>query len=1001
MLCIAYLGRGVRTDAASGRRRRRPQVTSIYLASHLSLLLFVCGVGDALGQVAGDLLRPGEAYVTRFSGTSIAQGPNGRPVPVINTAGTVGSIVDIRSPRRPPHGEHWYDEPQRRPVTAGEVGQVFGVVLDDSQPPNIYLSATSAFGLHLAPGTTQWMDGLWGAGGGPGTIYRLSRENGYRPSVFANITLGDRQNTGAALGNMAYDRTNKQLFVSDLETGMIHRLRASDGTDLGFYDHGVIGRANFFDGENNVAGNLPPIMFTPDSAARIADCPSGNFERSPQCWNFSPSGRRVWGLGARTDVSTNETRLFYAVWSSPSLGNGRAWNAASDDDKRNAVWSIRLGPGGNFDISDIRREFMLPDFFVQRNDITRAGFSQPVSDITFSNCSDRPVMLIAERGGIRNLGLAADNPFAFPHEARSLRYELDTSGVWRPVGRYDVGYYDRKNDGQPFLRANCAGGIAFAPGYTSNYTIDLAKPDQFVWMTGDYLCSPEAPCHLPPVPQEAGVQQVSDQVEQDGDDSHVHGAQGLAEGAFDELVPVAALSTYPSGEGQPYPASGPDQSYLIDTDINVDAAGNLIEAELRRNDATKIGDIAIYEVCVPRRQTAFMSPPPPDTPLDVTPPYIVGHERGRSHFLVASHQVAMSHYRFGSHNPYWSHNRFRSHHAEWSHSRTGSHSPRWSHSHRASHSTAASHPNNPPPTSHHLLAISRHTPPSKTPPPKTPPPPPNTATNHGGGGTATNQGGGGAATNHGGGGGVENGGTCSTVNGKTTCTSTPPSTATQTATKTHLAAISRQGGGHPSGPTPPGTNTTHQPTATNTTHTTTSAPSHVSPTTTHSSVPTHTTTHAAAHVTTHTASHTHTAAHVSRSSFGHSHAVSHVSRGGGFRGGGGHRGGGGGGHGRRSDIRLKGDITPLGQLANGIGIYRFRYMGGDSTAYVGVMAQEVQAVMPSAVTRGADGYLRVQYERLGIEFMTWDAWRRMHRLPASGTSKDAMAPAGASGDRTD
>ena len=65
--------------------------------------------------------------------------------------------------------------------------------------------------------------------------------------------------------------------------------------------------------------------------------------------------------------------------------------------------------------------------------------------------------------------------------------------------------------------------------------------------------------------------------------------------------------------------------------------------------------------------------------------------------------------------------------------------------------------------------------------------------------------------------------------------------------------------------------------------------------------------------------------------------------------------GGGGGGGRRSDIRLKHDITLLGHLDNGIGFYRFSYNGSDK-AYVGVMAQEVQAVMPEAVTRDREGY---------------------------------------------
>jgi hypothetical protein len=103
-----------------------------------------------------------------------------------------------------------------------------------------------------------------------------------------------------------------------------------------------------------------------------------------------------------------------------------------------------------------------------------------------------------------------------------------------------------------------------------------------------------------------------------------------------------------------------------------------------------------------------------------------------------------------------------------------------------------------------------------------------------------------------------------------------------------------------------------------------------------------------------------------------------IGRGGGggiSRGGGGGRGGGGrGGGGRRSDIELKEDVTLLGHLANGIGVYRFVYKGTD-TVYVGVMAQEVQRVRPDAVTRGRDGYLRVFYEKLGLKFQTYDQWR--------------------------
>jgi len=100
--------------------------------------------------------------------------------------------------------------------------------------------------------------------------------------------------------------------------------------------------------------------------------------------------------------------------------------------------------------------------------------------------------------------------------------------------------------------------------------------------------------------------------------------------------------------------------------------------------------------------------------------------------------------------------------------------------------------------------------------------------------------------------------------------------------------------------------------------------------------------------------------------------------GGGHRAGGGHRGGGRGGGGRgggrRSDIRLKQDITPLARLDNGLELYRFRYKGSDRTEYVGVMAQEVQKIEPSAVWRDHNGYLIVNYDRIGVKFMTWKEW---------------------------
>ena len=80
---------------------------------------------------------------------------------------------------------------------------------------------------------------------------------------------------------------------------------------------------------------------------------------------------------------------------------------------------------------------------------------------------------------------------------------------------------------------------------------------------------------------------------------------------------------------------------------------------------------------------------------------------------------------------------------------------------------------------------------------------------------------------------------------------------------------------------------------------------------------------------------------------------------------------------------VKHDIMLLGRLDNGLGFYRFSYNGSDRK-YVGVMAQEVQAIAPGAVARGSDGYLRVRYDALGLKFQTYDRWLASGAVVPSG-----------------
>lgn len=66
-----------------------------------------------------------------------------------------------------------------------------------------------------------------------------------------------------------------------------------------------------------------------------------------------------------------------------------------------------------------------------------------------------------------------------------------------------------------------------------------------------------------------------------------------------------------------------------------------------------------------------------------------------------------------------------------------------------------------------------------------------------------------------------------------------------------------------------------------------------------------------------------------------------------------------------SDRRAKENIEPVG-MENGFPIYAFNYISAPDKRYVGVMAQDVQDIMPEAVVE-EDGYLRVKYDMIGVK----------------------------------
>lgn len=65
-----------------------------------------------------------------------------------------------------------------------------------------------------------------------------------------------------------------------------------------------------------------------------------------------------------------------------------------------------------------------------------------------------------------------------------------------------------------------------------------------------------------------------------------------------------------------------------------------------------------------------------------------------------------------------------------------------------------------------------------------------------------------------------------------------------------------------------------------------------------------------------------------------------------------------------SDRRLKTDIHVVGKLESGLNVYTFRYRESPTVVHMGVMADEVEKVIPQAVSADEHGYQRVSYGML-------------------------------------
>ncbi|MGP0059879.1 MAG: hypothetical protein ACLPID_11400 [Beijerinckiaceae bacterium] len=438
-----------------------PNATSFGAAIAKLVLLFGLGLtilspeNPAAAQSGRNgILGQGEAVVTGFSGsqimTPVPQGVDPAAVTYIDPAGPSARVIDLRNAGAPPQAQV-LPAPKPFTVTAAQVGQVFAVALDKASPPNIYLAASSAYGLPIilpalnagdpaqrlaegAPGAA-FMPGLFGPAtmhGGPGSVWRVDGANG-QVTLFANVILEGVPNSGPALGGLAFDSASNSLFVADRETGMIHRF-GLNGAEIGRYDHGKDGR--------NAAG-LPPVAFDP--AARL-DIASPNFRaQDPSTWAYALPERRIFAL------AVHGARLYYAV------ADGLQ------------IWSVSIQPDGPFG-SDARIEVQ-----VQPGEIP-----SEISKIIFD---DRGRMELAERGA--PTGAFDFQALAQPAASRVLRYRLlqldvKTAATWQAdPDEYAIGFAAE-------LR-NTNGGIAIGYGYRPDGSLDTGACGGFLWTTGEQL----------------------------------------------------------------------------------------------------------------------------------------------------------------------------------------------------------------------------------------------------------------------------------------------------------------------------------------------------------------------------------------------------------------------------------------------------------------------------------------------------------------------------------
>ena len=345
-----------------------------------------------VGCNPGQILQVGDAIYTCLPTNSDPVTLSIDRVQELNTFFNNGMVDEDVSPFLQSEAFTW--------TTSDLGGSVFGVAIDDNF--NIYTGLSSLYNL-ITPVSSPDFIGIDGVTGTPTVLATL-------PGT-------------AGIGQLEYHSACNQIFLTNLDDGMIYR----------------------FDPNGNLLSSFDPLG-ADDGIDGLA-----------------PLGERLVAVS----FNPAEGRLYYSVWANDAIDNGM----------RNTIRSVAIDPVScDFLPATDIQEFVMP--FISETENSNNDFSMPVIDIEFSLSGN--MLLISESG------FNSTVPITLPHTGRVLRIDGMTT-AWTlannpPAGNMDYQYQiGTVNDG-----TNALGGVDFAyAGMDAGGCV--SDEEAFIIATGDAL----------------------------------------------------------------------------------------------------------------------------------------------------------------------------------------------------------------------------------------------------------------------------------------------------------------------------------------------------------------------------------------------------------------------------------------------------------------------------------------------------------------------------------